>query len=56
MTATRSVIFAVFTALFLAACQGNGIFKAPEKSDCDFFGNCKCDSWYGQCSAHGDRL
>lgn len=51
MTAIRSVLIAVLL-LSLSACEGNGIFKAPDKSDCDFFGNCKCNDWYSTCSAH----
>lgn len=42
----------LLAALFsLSGCADN-VFKAPDNSDCDFFGNCKCDEWYDSCSLH----
>lgn len=38
--------------LALSACKG-GVASAPNKSDCSFFNNCKCQDWYGTCSGHG---
>lgn len=45
----RVLLFAAF--LSLSACAG-GVATAPDESNCDFFGNCKCTDWYGNCSGH----
>ena len=45
----RSVLL-VFL-LLLSACT-KSVYTAPDESDCDFFGNCRCNDWYGTCSGH----
>lgn len=39
------------TVLSLSGCT-RGVATAPSKSDCDFFGNCRCTDWYNNCSVH----
>lgn len=50
MTMMRLLLLS-FVLLFVSGCADN-VFKAPDQSDCDFFGNCKCDEWYDSCSLH----
>lgn len=47
----RMRLVLLLSLLAVSACTKN-VWTAPNESDCDFFGNCRCNDWYDTCSGH----